>query len=85
MIIFKVIFCVNLKYIERALSTNKTFEGFHNSLGECFRVMGRMDEAKSQFELALALNPKYSSAAYNLGTPSMVVNYLYLFYPYIYI
>lgn len=56
-----------IPYIERALSTNKTFEGFHNSLGECFRVIGRYEEAKSQFELALALNPQYSSAVFNLG------------------
>jgi tetratricopeptide (TPR) repeat protein len=29
--------------------------------------MGRTEEAKSQFELALALNPNFYSAAFNLG------------------
>jgi tetratricopeptide (TPR) repeat protein len=65
-----------IPYIERALSTNKTFEGFHNSLGECFRVVGRYEEAKSQFELALALNPTYPSAAFNLGLTYQVTSSL---------
>jgi hypothetical protein len=46
---------------------NKTFEGFHNSLGECYRILGRVKDAKTQFALALKLNPGYVSADYNMG------------------
>ena len=55
-------------YIERALATTpKAFEGMHNSLGECYRVLGRLEEAEDQFNRALMLNPGYLSSIYNLG------------------
>ena len=54
-------------YIERALLSNRTYEGFHNSLGECYRALDRLSEAKKQFELALDLNPSYMSARFNLA------------------
>jgi len=56
-----------IAYIEKALQSNNNYEGFHNSLGECYRILGRVDEAHTQFTLALALNPKYASAGFNLG------------------
>lgn len=58
---------VAVDYIELALRGNKSYEGFHNSLGECYRILGRLDEAASQFNLALALNPGFFSATFNLG------------------
>lgn len=57
-----------VSYIERALTTNsKAFEGIHNSLGECYRVLGRLEEAEEQFNRALVINPGYISSIYNLG------------------
>jgi tetratricopeptide (TPR) repeat protein len=42
-------------------------DNFHNSLGECYRVLGRLDEAKEQYLIALAINPKLYTAHFNLG------------------
>jgi len=57
-----------ISYIEQAiLAGNKTKEDFHNSLGECYRLLGRFEEAREQFQLALKLNNEYYSAMYNLG------------------
>ena len=56
-----------VSYIERALQSGKSYEGFHNSLGECYRILGRIEAARAQFELALALNPLYKSAMFNMG------------------
>lgn len=35
--------------------------------GVCYRTLGRVYEAEHQFKLALALNPLYYSAVFNLG------------------
>lgn len=35
--------------------------------GVCYRTLGRVQEAEHQFKLALALNPQYFSAVFNLG------------------
>jgi tetratricopeptide (TPR) repeat protein len=35
--------------------------------GVCYRTLGRVQEAEHQFKLALALNPAYHSAVFNLG------------------
>lgn len=35
--------------------------------GVCYRTLGRADEAKEQFQVALALSPDLLSAQYNLG------------------
>jgi tetratricopeptide (TPR) repeat protein len=60
-----------IAYIEKALQTTTTsFEGFHNSLGECYRVLGRLEDATAQFEKALSLNPAYLSSIFNLGLVS---------------
>ena len=56
-----------IPYIQRALSTNQTYDRFYNSLGECFRTIGRLAEAKAQFEIALSRNPNNVPALFNLG------------------
>jgi protein O-GlcNAc transferase len=56
-----------IPYIQRAIGTNSSFDNFHNSLGECFRVLGRTQQAVSQYELALALRPGFTEAHFNLG------------------
>lgn len=57
-----------ISYIEKALEApSKSFEGYHNSLGECYRVLGRIADAENQFEKALALNPTYHASTFNLG------------------
>lgn len=56
-----------VNYIEKALQSEKSYEGFHNSLGECYRILGRLEAARAQFELALALNPLFKSAMFNMG------------------
>jgi len=40
-----------IPYIEMALQGNKTYEGFHNSLGECYRTLGRIKDAQKQFQV----------------------------------
>ena len=37
-----------------ALQGNKTYEGFHNSLGECYRTLGRIKDAQKQFQVGWA-------------------------------
>lgn len=36
-------------------------------IGVCYRTLGRIEEAETQFLLAVALNPQYMSAVFNLG------------------
>ena len=43
------------------------YQGFHNSLGECYRTLGRIREAQHQFQIALALNADYLAPVFNLG------------------
>lgn len=40
---------------------------FYCTAGVCYRTLGRVQEAEHQFKLALALNPAYHSAVFNLG------------------
>jgi tetratricopeptide (TPR) repeat protein len=40
----------------------------HNNLGHAFFQLGRMADAKSEFEAVLRLNPAYPEAHYNLGS-----------------
>ena len=44
-----------------------SLQGFHNSLGECYRTLGRIREAQHQFQIALALNADYLAPVFNLG------------------
>ena len=48
---------------------NRTHEQFYNSLGLCYRNLGRAAEAEQQFRRALLINPTFASAMYNLGMP----------------
>lgn len=56
-------------YIEKAIkSSSLTLPvGFHASLGECYRVLGRYDDAISQFKLELMIHPGQEIALYNLA------------------
>ena len=60
-----------IPYIQQALQVtregNKTHEEFYNSLGLCYRNLGRATEAELQFRLALQINPVFATAMYNLG------------------
>lgn len=56
-----------LQAVESGQANNKTHEEFHNSLGLCYRNLGRAAEAELQFHLALRLNPAFATAMYNLG------------------
>eukprot|EP01041_Mallomonas_annulata_P011823 gene11823-24788_t len=56
-----------IPYIEKAVLSNTSFDNFHNSLGECFRSVGRLEEAKEQFQLALSRNEQHTTAVFNLG------------------
>lgn len=58
-----------LEYVKKAVqsSGNDSFAAFHNTLGACYRTLGRMEEAEQQFELALRINPEFTSALFNLG------------------
>ncbi len=40
----------------------------HNNLGDALEEKGRMDEAISQFQEAIRLNPGFANVRYNLGT-----------------
>eukprot|EP01035_Chromulina_nebulosa_P020255 gene20255-26297_t len=41
-----------IPYIQLALNnSNNTYQGFHNSLGECYRALGRYADAVQQFQL----------------------------------
>jgi Tfp pilus assembly protein PilF len=56
-----------IPYIERALNGTKSFEAFHNTLGECYRTLGKIADAQEQFQIAVALNPDYLAPVFNLG------------------
>lgn len=64
-----------IPYIQQALQSerpdgaggNRSREEFHNSLGLCYRNLGRAAEAELQFKLALSINPAFSTAMFNLG------------------
>ena len=40
---------------------------FHNTLGECYRAMGALDDAMAQFEMAIALRPTAPEVHHNMG------------------
>jgi tetratricopeptide (TPR) repeat protein len=56
-----------IPYIQRAMLGNKTDEGFYNTLGECYRDLGRLDEAIDQYKSALEINPRMIMALFNMG------------------
>lgn len=57
-----------LPYVEKAAEvSNVSIAAFHNTLGACYRQLGRLEDAQTQFKIALALAPNTTHALYNLG------------------
>ena len=53
--------------LRQALQANSQNPYAYNSLGLALREQGKFDEARSAYESALALDPKYARAHFNLG------------------
>jgi tetratricopeptide (TPR) repeat protein len=51
----------------RALACTKANVVAHDDLGAALRDKGRVDEAITQYQMALQINPNYAEAHYNLG------------------
>nr|MBI3614212.1 tetratricopeptide repeat protein [Nitrospirota bacterium] len=58
----------SLDYIGRAIAINRLVPEFHNVLGEAYRVLGRIEEARASYRQALVLKPDFAEAHNNLGT-----------------
>ena len=57
---------------KRALLLNPTEVNVHNSLGVCYGLLGRLDEALAAFEAAVFLDPEEPLARYNSGLVHML-------------
>lgn len=53
--------------IREALAIRGDVPDFHNNLGLCLRMQGRLDEAIEEYRRALAIDPAYAEAQNNLG------------------
>ena len=53
-------------WVRRALVVDSAQAYYRNSLGEALRALGRPDEAREQYRLALTLNPAYPESLANL-------------------
>jgi len=53
-------------WLRRALVIDRAQAYYRNSLGEALRALGRPDEAREQYRLALTLNPAYPESLANL-------------------
>ena len=51
----------------RAVNRAGSRHNFHNTLGECYRAMGALDDAMAQFEMAIALRPEAPEVHHNMG------------------
>ena len=56
-----------LYYVSRGVEVSPTLPNAHNSRGSVLHKMGRMTEAKNEFEEAIKYNPNYANAHFNLG------------------
>jgi tetratricopeptide (TPR) repeat protein len=59
-----------VQFFEQAVKSSgnaTSYAVFYNTLGACYRTMGRIDEAEKQFQIALNINPEFISAIFNLG------------------
>lgn len=56
-----------VRTIQAAIALDGARAGFHNNLGEAFRVLDRLAEARACYEQALRLDPNYVDARNNLG------------------
>eukprot|EP01033_Poteriospumella_lacustris_P003388 gene3387-2507_t len=57
------------EFVERAMQHrgNDSLTGYHNTLGICYKTLGRLDEAERQFRIAIDIDPAMTGAKYNLG------------------
>lgn len=53
--------------IGNAIGENARVPAFHNNLGNALKAQGRLGQADTAYQCALALNPDYLEAHYNLG------------------
>lgn len=56
-----------LLVLEKAISVNLLNKYAYNQLGLCLRQLGRFEEAKNAYNVALSIDPNYALAHYNLG------------------
>ena len=56
-----------LKYVTRGVELLPSLANSHNSRGSVLHKMGRIVEAKAEFEEAVRWNPNYANAHFNLG------------------
>lgn len=61
---------VAIGLMRQALQDGVLAPEVHNNLGEVYRTLGRFDEARAQFRLALVLVPGYETARRNLRLAS---------------
>lgn len=53
--------------IEHAIRIKKNDPFCHFNLGNCYRLLGRLDDAVREYKRATTIKPDYSEAFYNLG------------------
>lgn len=53
--------------LSEALELNPSSADAHRNLGEAYRMVGKLDEAAAQYEMAVSLKPDYPEAHNNLG------------------
>ena len=53
--------------VARAVSIDPTHPAVCNNLGEIYRKLGRFVEAQAAFDMALAADPNFADAHYNVG------------------
>lgn len=56
-----------VQYIGQAIVGNATIPVYHNNLGEAYRALGRVSEARGCYEQALELDPACALAHFHLG------------------
>ncbi|MHB8747543.1 MAG: O-linked N-acetylglucosamine transferase, SPINDLY family protein, partial [Gammaproteobacteria bacterium] len=56
-----------LNLIGKAIAVNSKVADFHNSHGEVYRAMGRLEEAIASYERARQLRPNFVEPSYNQG------------------
>jgi protein O-GlcNAc transferase len=54
-------------FIAKAIAENDRVSSFHNNLGNVLRALGRLEQAVTSYERALALKPDSVEALYNLA------------------